>query len=427
MAGQGYDIVMWDESPLWIHSGSGLWADFYDLIDQNPDTNRDDYHIHILEAWEHNGGLYIFPLSFEFQYVGINANLPQEYIDRFSRHDSITYHELLRIYLDLQREYGEEFGHMVPGSDALLQLLQNAPHTVMGSFIDFENKTSYLNGDGFISYLEDLKQVSDISPDRVYWTGLWWDHGHQRQIPEQTEHCVFLYSRWWSYPMQALYETQTPHFVHTIPIAGEDGRLIIDQYTYTAGTVYGKDWDSLPHDSRRESYAFAPSPIVPGLIRPSPAWGSVTVGAGGDSALAWEFTQHLMDAIMDFSSIHRFQRDLRCCCTITYITFNPRNLVTPIERSRFRPYMEDFFERAFRFNFSMQLFYGVSHDIDDLPEIYEQGIAGMERFNSMPVRLMPYLPGTLYEEPLRDFMLGLIPAHHAAQEIHNRVSLWLVE
>jgi hypothetical protein len=134
-----------------------------------------------------------------------------------------------------------------------------------------------------------------------------------------------------------------------------------------------------------------------------------------------------MAAAMDFSSIFEFRRALSCCCTVTYSPFSPRNLLTPIRRSDFRPYMDLFFGRAFGWNFSMRLFYGLPIELSELPAANDEGIARLEAINATPVELMPYLPKSLYEEPLRDFLLGLIPAYHAAQEIHNRAALWLVE
>ena len=111
MAGQGPDLLFWDGTPVWIHQASGFFADINELMERNPNTNRDDFYSHVLDAWEFDGGLYIFPLSFEFDAVGISYNLPQSIIDRFYGHSNISIHEMLQMYLYLLNEY-PEYSHM---------------------------------------------------------------------------------------------------------------------------------------------------------------------------------------------------------------------------------------------------------------------------------------------------------------------------
>jgi len=105
MAGQAPDIIFLDNDP-WVVPYSirsfftaGMLADFYTLIDNDPILNRADFFGNILEPWEYDGRLYALPLTFGFEYVGINSNLPLSIIDRFATLETITMHEILQIYL----------------------------------------------------------------------------------------------------------------------------------------------------------------------------------------------------------------------------------------------------------------------------------------------------------------------------------------
>ena len=48
MAGQGYDVLIWEGFPLWLHADSGFFANFYNLIDQDPNSSREDFFVHVL-------------------------------------------------------------------------------------------------------------------------------------------------------------------------------------------------------------------------------------------------------------------------------------------------------------------------------------------------------------------------------------------
>jgi len=61
MAGQSPDIIMLDHDPwtdslsLYNFLNSGAFADIWELIDNCPYTNRDDFYVNVLESWEMDG------------------------------------------------------------------------------------------------------------------------------------------------------------------------------------------------------------------------------------------------------------------------------------------------------------------------------------------------------------------------------------
>jgi len=394
MAGQGYDMFFWDGHPLGIHIASSLFTDFYELIEQNPDTNIEDFYTNILDAWAFDGGLYIFPLSFEFTYVGINASLPQVFIDRFSRNNTITIFELMEIYIDLQQAYWEEFGHLTFGSDFYL-------HNVIGSFIDYERRVSSLNNKDFVVYLENMRRILDMTPDEH--SSLPWDYGEMME--ELPNHSVFFVRRWSVEPVSAIFNPPEPTFVHYIPLADKHGRLIIEQFNRFYLFDYFDYW----------------------FYTLSPAWGSVSISAAGDGDLAWIFIQHLISAMVSHNLSHIHED-----APVHYHRhFGNHNLMTPIKRSYLRQHMMSFFYRYFEDMLTMDWarlrFYDIPFIPDERRQAYDGAIASLEVFNDMPAVVMRYLPEKFYEDILEEFLLGLTIGQQAADEIHNRVALWLIE
>jgi len=91
-----------DNRDLRTFARSGFLVDIYTLIDADPHISRDDFFTEALRAFEINGRLFMLPISFGFQYVGINAGLPQEFIDRFTQHSTITFPQMIDLYIDLK-------------------------------------------------------------------------------------------------------------------------------------------------------------------------------------------------------------------------------------------------------------------------------------------------------------------------------------
>jgi len=98
MAGQGYDLFFWDGHPLRSYVANGFLTNFYPLIDNSPNTEREDFFTNVLEAYEYEGGLFVFPLSFGFEYIGINTGLPESIINSFVGRESITMLEMLQMH-----------------------------------------------------------------------------------------------------------------------------------------------------------------------------------------------------------------------------------------------------------------------------------------------------------------------------------------
>ena len=101
VAGIGPDIIIMPHHRLWTLIQNNLLADINQFI------NRNYFYENILSAYEINNILYNMPLSFAFNFIGINSNVPQDFIDRFSTLEYINIKDISNIYNDIISEYPE--------------------------------------------------------------------------------------------------------------------------------------------------------------------------------------------------------------------------------------------------------------------------------------------------------------------------------
>ena len=391
MAGQFYDMFFWDGHPVMLRSDSGHFADIYDLIDRNPNTSREDFYTNVLEAWEFNGGLYIFPLSVELTYVGISTKLPQHIIDRFMQHSIITTSELMQFYLEARQDYWDEIGHM--GFGAGWHLLSE-----INSHIDPNNLRADLNNARFVEYLENMKRIYNVEIEEYEF----FIENHASRMEDLAKRHVFreINEHWVSH----VFDPPNPAFVHFRPLADEHGRAILRQsYFY----YYHMGWGW--------SYWLAP------------VWGNISISTAGYADTAWEFTQYIITALVE----HRERHSILGHPHQYVWRFGHGAFVSPIKREYTEPHLRAFFYNRFEDMFvarrQERSFYGIPTAPTEIYAAYGAAIARLEAFNEMPMVLKPYLPASLYQDAIDDFFLGVISAWQAAEQINNRIGLWLIE
>ena len=371
MAGQGYDLFFWMGTPSWSQSASGILMDFYELIDQNPCTSREDFFVQVLKAWEINGGLFIFPLAFGFEYIGINSNLPPSIIDRFAEHDIICKSELLKIYIDLHQEYGTHLSLLHYFYDDSFESLRKfLAMSDVGSLIDFEGRISHLNDGRFAEFLENLKKASALmnwSGSTRYELRASFSLGsHPSQYAIKSEHFVFLSQGWFFNP----FESPELPFIHFIPLADLYGRPILQT-----------------------------------------RWAALCVSANGDGPLAWEFIQHLLTNMVNSTDSYHF---------------GVRSMGMPIKRTYFRPHMTEAHQRIFRDDPLGRVYLGIPHTFSEQNFVYGKSFDMLEVLAEMALSIS-YFPFAIIEDPLQELFIGTRTAQDVADSIHNRMALWLIE
>jgi len=388
MAGQTYDLFLWNGQPIHHYASSGLLTDIYTLIDQHPTIDRDDFFTNILRAYEFDGGLYAFPLTFGFDYVGINSTLPQSIIDRFAAKDGITMHEMFSIYNDLLQDYGLSFCnlHLNPPLTTFLRFPQNAFPLAAGDFVDFDNRISHLNSNEFIRFLEDFSQVLHgvgISTPSFYKGGIATRVHFNWALPIK----AFINLRSGSGSLVTMFKPIEPDFLNFIPLVNNSRQLLINpRLGFGVGTT----------------------------------WAAVCIPAGNNSALAWDFTLHLKTTILDTNNpTNHIQQSMRT------------TLAIPIYRAYFRPHIEAVLSRVTSPPYSEGLipFVGI-HDDNDREQAIETAISRLEALSEMPAAIFETrLPAqfTMEGSILDELLFGFTSAEDTAQSLHNIASLWLIE
>ena len=413
MAGQGPDMFIMD--PNWFHGGffdrtaeldagslldihvlaaSGFLRDIYTLMDADPNTNRDEFFTQPLQAFEINNGLYVFPTSFGFEYIGINARVPQSFIDRFTQKSTVSLSEMMALYLELIETNSEDFGHFTFNDTTRISQPCHLLQTIIGEFIDFNTRTSNLTDPRFVEALEYKSRITN-------WYGHssgWRFFSTADTLREHARGSLFINQSFMLHNFDAFFDAETPIFMHHIPLSDDYGRLML-------------------------------SP--PGNF--TQVWAGIMITATGDGELAWELTRHMIYAYTNPAAGK----------TVLPRSFVPapwgrNSLATPILRSLFRDHTMRSFEEIFDelgtdddsdniWAQRLQTFVGFDDSVNRTHQ-FENAINRIAAYNEMPMGLlMPMIPGNLFREPYEQFMLGLIDAETAAQRMHNTISLWLIE
>lgn len=376
MAGGGPDIIVMDGYDIHNFARSGFLMDIYTLIDRY--SNRDYFFTQALKAFEIGGGLYMFPTSFGFEYVGVNGSLPQEFLDRFAAYSVITMNELLTFYTDLMQEH-EEFSHLNVGTSWSLGMFESVMHSMMGGYIDFDGHANFVQP-SFIEAIENLSAFFE-GRDSIAnaWTTMplnWTDFSRDR-----ADEIVFIFESEALKSANAFLTNEHPYFINHVPLVDSQGRLLID-----IGT------------------AASASTLV---------WSSLLVTSGADGAVVWEFIEHLLEAYSKPTG--RAAVEPRFGLPSSW---GNQSLATPIKRSLFEGHIERAVDAALAFPSSNISLTGNAQDV----------ITALHNLNNNPMALLnPMIPQGIWGQHAEDLTNGLITAETAAQRIQNSVSLWLIE
>jgi len=447
MTGLGADIIMFDPFKHNIHTlvDSGLLQDFNSIIENCPYTSRDAFFTQALDAFIINNGLYVFPTSFGMNYIGVNASLPEAFLNRFAQKSSITLVEMMEFYLDLMDEYGDAFGHLIYTDADGMTFFDNTLQAVMGEFVDFNARTVNLIDPRFIETLELMRRVQDYrSPWEVgciawsepwgYVPGTewlfagenirscrcprpcasWWSGYSLRDQKRYMAQTYLFYAKSENLSQYRLFFTEDrPPFVHHIPLADYYGRLLID---------------------------------TPGAFRQ--VWSGICITSGADTELAWEFARHLIDAYANPSTFARnsVSSGRNVPLGRSRGDWGAQSLASPILRSTFRESTFRNFEDA-HYHWYRRLF-NPSDPSRRIPNVqqftlpclqnfgsrssraeqFEAAIDRIAGYNEQPMAMLwPMIPQNLVERHLDYFLRGIINAETAAQRMQNAIYLWLIE
>ena len=372
MAGDFYDLfwVDFDIHNIWRYSQAGFLTDIYTLMDESPNTSRDDFFTNVLDAHTISGGLYVFPLTFSFQYFGINAMLPQRLIDAFAEKDTISHVELMSMYLDLQYMYLDDFGHLQMSCNMYGDTLPvGMIRRQISDFIDLNTRVSRLNDNGFIDSLEYIQRVQEAGGfGQVNFFR--YSFPPRRRRRHESAHFAFISDTFGIHPFFAFFQpNQHQYFLQHIPTVNHEGALQL---------------------SRRETsctFAFF---------------------AGGDGALAWEFLQHLT-----------------LMMTADNPVFANMRFAIPIKPRYFHTHFTALFNKYA--DFLSSNFQGMEYWSIERENNIRQAMERLWDLAHMPIAPISMVHIGMFEEDIDQLMRGLITPRDAAVRMHNRMTLWLIE
>ena len=388
MAGQGYDIIFLEPNlSLFNLAQSGFIEDIFTLIDQCPHTSREDFFLNALEPFTFDGALYAFPLSTMPGFVGISADLPQEFLDRFDAYDTVTYTHLINMYFDLMYQHESEFGHLLIAAHPLLHSLDYLLFGILSSFVDFDNGISHLDDSRFVSTLSTLSQMQPYlaRPEISSRWYLNWDHPANRTVgsstarqPVRPGRYMFNINDVTALPRYSLIPERNPAFIHHKLITNEMGALYVN-------------------------------------LGPT-EWPVAAITRSGNSALAWEFIRHLYSAGDQVDFIPG--RPLDVMVGNSRAPIGRFTMAIPIARDLFYPHYERIFDNA-----SQDFVAGFM----ETRAGREQAMEWLTEISEMPVAPVPMIPLAVVEDAFEMLMNGILTPEEAAQRMHNAVSLWLME
>ncbi|MCL2285660.1 MAG: hypothetical protein FWC32_04765 [Firmicutes bacterium] len=203
-------------------------------------------------------------------------------------------------------------------------------------------------------------------------------------------------------PVNALIPQSNPYFTYYIPITDEQGRLRLSKTRLATGVG-----TTGPHISGSGHI------IVP------------LISTAADGAVAWEYVQHLISAFVNMQKP-------RYCDSTGHKMECQRTLVTPIRRDYFIPHVARVFYCAVPER--PGVFWCVRRPhftADERIQAIETAPGRLSTYNEMPVTPPFMIPSGLFADLLDTFLRtppgSIFSAQEVAQELHNRVSLWLIE
>jgi len=400
MAGHSYDIIaLHPLFPIQSWMRSGFLANMYTLMDNCYLFGREDYFENVLAAFEFNEGLYVLPVGFGFEYVGINARMPERFIHQFMAYDTISFQNIIDIYYELMMsEYSstvEHFALRQTGSRLFdIEFLINME---IANYVDFYNRDSLLMDGGFESFLTSIKRISAFgtSPklSRVAMFGSETVRTATRILPRFYDELAFLFEgKNGTIPIHVFFDAVSPSFLNFIPVSDGNGNLVIDHFNLNYNTM------------------------------------TFSISNNRNSALAWEAVQHLSTLLMTTPGSHGLVNTLSI----------------PVRRYNAHYAVMNTFETLINHNGStMERFYGICLDSTMCDcctqgdtclcesvkaETIQTAVYEILRLAEMPMVIAnSYIPSSLYADFIDSYMRGIISAPEAVRNIHNRIALWLIE
>jgi len=388
MAGGGPDIFF--VSPfhtIFDYASAGFLANLYTLMDNSPSDSRNNYLPELLRAFEIGGRLYTLPLNANFIYTSIHRDMPPSILNRFLQKSTISVIEMMDMYLELIQNYPDQFGHMLPGLEGRVGTPYSFMIANIDEFVNFNNRTANFNSTGFISLLELTRTLNDIVIESGNWgLGHGWVFGplQSAQFLHDRSDFMFNTTDFRLNPISLFFEMYEEEvYLNPIPITNSMGEL---------------------------------------LLEPGNMWGEIALTTAGNTELAWEFMQYILEALVEPVGRARINPGWG----------NPADWLETVSTPVHHPHTMHFVRNIVEEFVTRPGFAGL-FPTAAIPEERERQLNDLterlSRYNNMPMATTRHhLPHEmLMFETIMEFFDDIITAQVAAQRIQNTVQLWLDE
>ena len=216
-AGIGPDIFVRDGFLIRPFTENGFIRDIHPLIEASENLSLDDFFVNALRAHEIGGSLYTMPMTFGFDFVGINSRVPRVFRDRFLEMTHVSIPELAALYSEMvSSDPGlSGFAFMNPGCIERFTPLIDITVDLTNKRVTFTEET--------IEYLNITRSV--FENNNRFWTELILTHNVENLQMLQDRY-IFFSPIGTSGGAEALFDFQTTFFTGFIPISNTEGELI---------------------------------------------------------------------------------------------------------------------------------------------------------------------------------------------------------
>ena len=199
-----------------------MFVDLFEMMENDADFELGDYYANVFDALAVNGKLYQFPLDIQYKFAGINSDAPKEIIEKFKQYDAITYSELLDLYFSIPAKEGRYCSQYIDASTVY--------NSNLYAFIDFENRTNEIDSPRFIELISKAKNATDpekVSKSQIGTTLVWSGFMQEADIKEYAARYFFAVAYNTNY-QSFIPQDGEEAFAHFIPLLTECGRVEIE-------------------------------------------------------------------------------------------------------------------------------------------------------------------------------------------------------
>ncbi|MCL2014868.1 MAG: hypothetical protein FWG68_01310 [Defluviitaleaceae bacterium] len=401
-AGSNYDLVILNTLPLNIRPfiDNGSLLNIYDLIDQSPNLTRNDFFTNVLTALEQQGGLYMLPLTFGFNFMGINANLPDSIVDNFSQKSSISWRQAMQMAVLIQNEYPEIYASFPYTSNLIeFHVATTMLERVFPNFIDFNNSQSFFDGAEFIEFA-NLMQATISPPENlqeILQPVILFNFERPGDMAQVVERHMFLGASGSSSigfgsrdftALIPLFGLANATFLNFVPITDDNGNFLID-------------------------------------ISSTDTWANIVFPAGDNGVVALDFAVRMLQRML---LLEREPINMG-------LFVGQDNLAIPILRNELEPHFNRVIEQYAWWRWANADFVSLNElnfatVLENIDEIIDAAAGGLARLTEManrPVVIADRTPFVVWQDGdiVPAFMAGEISAEELVQTAQERTTLWL--